>query len=85
MMDDFKEFLELPGTPQEQEWLKERPACRRTSCPMWILITSGRSLRMSTPDCSSEAIMWNIRKGQQNQLTPEKMRFCRRTAIGASS
>lgn len=24
MMDDFKEFLELPGTPQEQEWLKER-------------------------------------------------------------
>ena len=24
MTDDFKEFLELPGTPQEQEWLKER-------------------------------------------------------------
>ena len=24
IMDDFKEFLELPGTPQEQEWLKER-------------------------------------------------------------
>lgn len=24
MMDDFKEFLELPGTPQEQEWLKEQ-------------------------------------------------------------
>ena len=24
MMNDFKEFLELPGTPQEQEWLKEQ-------------------------------------------------------------
>ena len=24
MTDDFKEFLELPGTPQEQEWLKEQ-------------------------------------------------------------